>query len=438
MTNTQVNKSVTSAFFGVDVPSDDFLTNCIHCGYCLPHCPTYALTLREKSSPRGRIRLMKSVAEGEMAITRGFIDEMYYCLDCQACETACPAGVKYGALVEASRTQIERQNLLTRSEHLIKKLIMDWVFLSNRRIKFIARLLRFYQNSGIESFLRSTKLLRLISPKLARIQPLSPRISRRFTDETVAEILVPHGPRKHRVGFISGCLMNVMFADVNDDTIQVLLENGCEVVIPHGQECCGSLQAHNGLMDTARSLARKMIDIFDSYRLDAIVMNSAGCGAFMKEYGHVLSDDKEYAMRAARFAKKVMDLSEFLVGIGMKSPKRAINKRVAHHEACHLVHAQKVSEQPRQVLEAIPGLKLTNLDEATWCCGSAGIYNIIRYDDSMKLLDRKMENLRTTGADLVVMGNPGCLAQIKYGVQREEMNMEVVHLATLLRRAYGM
>jgi glycolate oxidase iron-sulfur subunit len=437
MMNTQVNKSVTSAFFGVDVPSDDFLTNCIHCGYCLPYCPTYALTLREKSSPRGRIRLMKSIAEGEMPITLGFIDEMYFCLDCQACETACPAGVKYGALVEASRTQIERQNLLTRRERFTKKLIMDWVFLSNRRIKFVARILRFYQNSGIESFLRSTKLLRLIFPKLAKIQPLSPRISRQFTDDTVAEILVPRGPRKHRVGFITGCLMNVMFADVNDDTIQVLLENDCEVIIPHGQECCGSLQAHNGLMDTARSLARKMIDLFDSYRLDAFVMNSAGCGAFMKEYGHVLSDDKEYAERAARFAKKVMDLSEFLVEIEMKRPRMAINKRVAHHEACHLVHTQKVSEQPKQVLEAIPGLELANLDEATWCCGSAGIYNIVRYEDSMRLLDRKMENLKSTSADMVVMGNPGCLAQINYGVQREKLNMEVVHLATLLRRAYG-
>jgi glycolate oxidase iron-sulfur subunit len=437
MTSNQQNIALASAFYGVDVPSDDFLTNCIHCGYCLPYCPTYALTLREKSSPRGRIRLMKSIAEGEMTITPGFIEEMYFCLDCQACETACPAGVKYGALVEASRAQIERQNLFTRRERFIKKLIMDWIFLSNRRIKFVARLLRFYQNAGIESFLRTTKLLQLISPKLAKIQPLSPRISRQFTDETVAEILVPHSPRKHRVGFITGCLMNVMFADVNGDTIQVLLENDCEVVIPHGQECCGSLQAHNGLMDTARSLARKMIDIFDSYRLDAIVMNSAGCGAFMKEYGHVLSDDKEYAQRAARFSKKVMDLSEFLVGIGMKCPTTAIEKRVAHHEACHLVHTQKVSDQPKQVLEAIPGVELTNLDEATWCCGSAGIYNIIRYDDSMKLLDRKMEHLKSTGADMVVMGNPGCLAQINYGVQREKLNMEVVHLATLLRRAYG-
>ena len=190
-------------------------------------------------------------------------------------------------------------------------------------------------------------------------------------------------------------------------------------------------------MDPARSLARKMVDAFDSYRLDAIVINSAGCSAFMKEYGHVLAADKEHAERAARLAKKVMDLSEFLVAIDFKRPAMEFKKRVAHHEACHLVHTQKVSQQPKQVLEAIPGIELAELNEATWCCGSAGIYNIIRYEDSMKLLERKMENLKSTKAEMVVMGNPGCLAQINHGVQKERLNIEVVHLATLLRRAYG-
>jgi glycolate oxidase iron-sulfur subunit len=380
---------------------------------------------------------MKSVAEGEMEITPGFIEEMYFCLDCQACETACPAGVKYGALVEASRTQIEQQHLLSWYERFLKSLFLKWVFISNRRIKVVARLLRFYQRSGIEAFIRATKLLHVVSPKLEKVEPLSPRISQQFSDDRFAEVVRPAATRKYRVGFVTGCLMNVMFADVNDDTIQVLLENGCEVVIPEGQDCCGSLHAHNGLMDTARTLARKMVDSFDSYRLDAIVMNSAGCSAFMKEYGHVLADDKEYAERAARLAKKVMDLSEFLVAINFKHPTREIKKRVAHHEACHLVHTQQVSEQPKEVLAAIPGLELAELNEATWCCGSAGIYNIIRYDDSMRLLDRKMENLKNTCADVVVMGNPGCLAQINYGVQKEKLNMEVVHLATLLRRAYG-
>jgi len=437
MSGVRENTSPASAFHGVDVPSFDFLSNCIHCGLCLPTCPTYALTLSEKSSPRGRIRLMKSIAEGEIEITPGFIEEMYFCLDCQACETACPAGVKYGALLEASRTQIEEQRLLSWPERLLKGFFLRWVFISNRRIKSVARLLRFYQISGIEAFIRATKVLRLLSPKLERVQPLSPRISRQFSDDTFGDIIPSRGPRKYRVGFITGCLMNVMYADVNDDTIQVLLENNCEVVIPHGQDCCGSLHAHNGLMDTARSLARKMVDSFDSYLFDAIVMNSAGCSAFMKEYGHVLSDDKEYAERAARLAKKVMDLSEFLVSIDFKRPTTEVRKRVTHHEACHLVHTQKVSQQPKQVLEAIPGLQLAELNEATWCCGSAGIYNIIRYEDSMKLLERKMENLKSTNAEMVVMGNPGCLAQINYGVQKEKLNIEVVHLATLLRRAYG-
>lgn len=431
------SREVHPVFRGVDIPNYDFLSNCIRCGLCLPHCPTYALTFREKSSPRGRIRLMKSIAEGEMEITPGFIDEMYFCLDCQACETACPAGVKYGALVEASRAQIEEHRLLSRRERFLKWLFLEWVFRSDKRLKFVARLLRLYQSSGLESLLGRSALMSFIAPKLARIQALAPRISRRFSDEYLPEIITPSSKRKYRVGFLTGCLMNVMYADVNDDTVQVLLRNECEVVIPRGQICCGSLHAHNGLMSTARVLARQMVETFESYRLDAIVTNSAGCGAFMKQYSHVLAEDEEYRERANRIAQKTKDISEFLLDINFVPPEKEIKKRVTYHEACHLVHTQKVSQQPRQILRSIPGIEITELNEATWCCGSAGIYNILRYEDSMKLLQRKIENLKQTGAELVIMGNPGCLAQIDYGVRKENLRMEVLHLATLLRRAYG-
>jgi glycolate oxidase iron-sulfur subunit len=428
---------LASAFRGVDVPSYDFLSNCIHCGLCLPHCPTYALTLRETSSPRGRIRLMKSVAEGELEITRGFIEEMYFCLDCQACETACPAGVKYGALVEASRAQIEEQKLLTWHERFWKALILRWIFLSNRRLKFFARLLRLYQASGLEKLLEATKFLHMTAPKMEKLQPLSPRISRQFSDDVLPEIVAPLSSRRYRVGFLTGCLMNIMYADVNVDTVQVLRQNECEVIIPHGQVCCGSLHAHNGMMRTARLLARQMIELFESYKLDAIVMNSAGCGAFMKEYGHLLSDEEEYADRARRLSTKVKDLTEFLLSIEFVRPRREIRRRVAYHEACHLVHSQKITDQPKQLLALIPGLEVAPLNEATWCCGSAGIYNIVRYEDSMKLLKRKLENIKETHAEAVVMENPGCLAQIDYGVKKEKLSIEVLHLATLLRQAYA-
>ncbi len=437
MSNFQGNTSVVSAFKGADVPSYDFLSNCIHCGLCLPHCPTYALTFREKSSPRGRIRLMKSVAEGEMEITPGFIEEMYFCLDCQACETACPAGVKYGALVEASRGQIEQQKLLNWRQRFWKGVILNWVFLSLSRLKFLARILRLYQSSGIETFVQRTKLLRLLSPRMEKLQSMSPRVSTKFSDESLPESISPSGDRKYRVGLLTGCLMNVLYADVNDDTVQVLLKNHCEVIIPRGQSCCGSLHAHNGMKDTARKLARQLVETFESYRLDAIVMNSAGCGAFMKEYGHLLADEPRYAETARKIAQKVKDLSEFLVSIDFVPPRVEVKKRITYHEACHLVHTQKVSHQPKQILNMIPGVEVAELNEATWCCGSAGIYNIQRYDDSMKLLQRKVDNLRETGADTVIMGNPGCLAQIDFGVKEKNLNMEVLHLATFLRRAYA-
>jgi len=380
---------------------------------------------------------MKSVAEGEMEITPGFVEEMYFCLDCQACETACPAGVKYGSLVEASRAQIEEQNAMGTKNRILKSVFLAWLFSSEKRLKSTARLLRFYQSSGLGGLLRNTSVLDGLSPKLSRLQEVAPRISAKFSDEFLPEIVPAEGRRKYRVGFLTGCLMNVMYADVNDDTVRVLAKNNCEVVIPRGQICCGSLQAHNGMIKTARRLARKTIESFESYRLDSIVTNSAGCGAFMKEYGDLLVEDDEYSLRARKLSGKVKDFSEFLMAIDFVQPQVPIHKRVTYHEACHLVHSQKISDQPKQLLKMIPGLELVQLEEATWCCGSAGIYNIIRFEDSMKLLKRKMDNIEQTGAEIVALANPGCHGQIEYGAKKGELKVEVLHLATLLRRAYG-
>ena len=423
-------------FSGIDIPSGDVLTNCMHCGLCLPTCPTYSMTGREKSSPRGRIRLIKSVAEGKLEITQGFIDEMNFCLDCQACETACPAGVKYGSLVESARNQIRIAGKQSFGERILKKIFLQNIFTHKTLLKFTARILRVYQQYGIERLLKSTKVLRLFFPSLSRLQVLSPRISPKFFDDSFSEIIKPKGEIKYRVGLLSGCLMNVAFANINDDTVKVLLHHGCEVVIPKEQTCCGSIQGHYGDFDTARQLAKKNIDVFLKSKLDAIIMNSSGCGAYMKEYGLLFQNDPEYSEKANQLSFLVKDFSEFLYEIGLRQPKADFVHRVTYHDACHLIHTQKISLQPRELLRSIPGIQYIELHEASWCCGSAGLYNVVRYDDSMKILDRKMSNLQAANAEYIVANNHGCILQIEHGCRTNGMKGQVLHIASLLRAVY--
>ena len=446
--------SSVSAFHGVDIPDYEVITNCMHCGLCLPTCPTYALTGLEKSSPRGRIRLIKAVADGELPITENFITEMNFCLDCQACETACPAGVKYGSLVEAARGQMFAGGHEGFAVGLIKKSMLEWMFIKQSRLKVLARLMRLYEQSGLRWFLQKSKILKMISRKLDAVQPLSPQISTEFSSDILAETIRPLGTPRYRVGFLTGCIMDVAFADVNVDTVNLLLHHDCEVVIPRGQACCGSLQAHNGSLDAAREMAKHNIGLFDRDDLDFIVLNSAGCGAYMKEYGHVFQDDEEWSERARRVATKSRDITEFLAETGylpakhgqpvLKLKKESAvkhsadflkGKSVSYHDACHLVHTQKISRQPRDLIRSIPGIDYVELPESTWCCGSAGIYNVVHYDDAMKLLDRKTENIEKVHPDILVTGNPGCMLQIQHGLRQKGMNVELMHTATFLWRA---
>lgn len=430
------NNDTASGFAGIDIPSDDIITNCMHCGLCLPTCPTYSITGREKSSPRGRIRLIKSVAERKLDITDAFVEEMNFCLDCQACETACPAGVQYGSLVESARNQIRKAGKESTGARILKKIFLKNIIANKKYLRFVARLLWIYQNSGIEYLVKNSRVLRHVTPRLSKIQHLSPRIDRHFFSDGRPEVLHPDGKTRFKVGFLTGCLMDVSFASVNDDTVKVLLHHGCEVILPKSQECCGSLQAHNGDFDVARELAKKNIDIFIRYELDAIVMNSAGCGAMMKEYGHYFKDDPQYREKAELISSKIKDISEFLYEIGLRKPEADFKHRVTYHDACHLIHSQKISRQPRELIKAIPGIDYVELNEASWCCGSAGIYNVVHYDDSMKILDRKMQNIDITQAEYVVANNPGCLLQIEHGCRERTMRNRIVHLATLLRMVY--
>lgn len=418
------------------LPDDDILQQCMHCGMCLATCPTYDLTKLERSSPRGRIRMIRSVARGEMELSPLFAEEMNFCLDCQACETACPAGVKYGQMVEAARVVVDEVGYGSKLALSVKRFALRKIVASRNGLKFASRLLWIYQKSGLQKLIRATGILKLFSKNLAEIETLSPVIADKFSDKQIKELEMPNGEVKFKTAFHFGCLMNTMFADINIDTIDVLKECGCQIVTPQDQVCCGSLMGHNGDMDFALNLARKNIDAFEKHDYDFLISNSAGCGAFMKDYDHLLKDDPVYAGKAKKFSSKVKDITEFLAE---QKPefnfKTDIDSElVTYHDACHLAHAQKITLQPREVIKSLPGVNYTELEEASWCCGSAGIYNVVRYDDAIKQLERKMKNIKNTNAKVVLTGNPGCMGQIKHGTQKFNVDVEVLHPVTLIKR----
>lgn len=415
---------------------DTVLNNCIHCGMCLPVCPTYNMNFQEQSSPRGRIRLMRSLYEGNLELSDTFVDEMYFCLDCQACQTACPAGVQYGTLVEDARKVIAEQKREPRALRFMKNIILHGILSTPARTKFAAKILRLYQRSGVQEAVDKSEILGLFSKKLQAKHTMLPVVAKDFFDESVSEIIPAIGSRRGRVALLSGCIMNVTLSNIHHDVVHVLVNNGFEVVIPKLQVCCGALHAHYGEVESAKALAKKNIDVFEKFELDALIVDSAGCSAFLKEYGHVLTDDEAYSTKAAALALKTKDVTEFLAEVGFIIPQQGVNKRVTYHEACHLVHTQKISQQPRQIIKSIPELEIVELPEATWCCGSAGMYNAVRFDDSMTLLERKMKNLQSTNADIVLTANPGCHLQLLYGIKKFGLKTEVMHPVSLLRASY--
>ncbi len=442
----------------------DLMRQCIHCGFCLPTCPTYAVLGVEMDSPRGRIYQMQAVAEGRIAITPDFVEHMYCCLGCRACETACPSGVQFGKLIEAAREQIqleverrpewlaygnglsvhrESASLEPLSARLLRRLFFDLMLPSRLVTTLFFAALKLYQRSGQQAVVHRTGLLDLLNSlptpfrgQLKTPEALMASARGELFPPALPEITPALGPRRYRVGFISGCIMDQTFRDINEATIRVLTANGCEVITPPQQQCCGALHVHAGETRRGRELARHNIDVFDAYHCDAIIINSAGCGSNLKEYGHLLADDPLYAERAAAFSARVKDISEFLMGIDLNQKMGAVPRTVAYHDACHLLHGQKIKQQPRQLLKSIPGLRLVELKEADWCCGSAGIYNITNQELARKLLERKMNNIAATGAEAIAAGNPGCMMQIALGIRERGLKMEVVHPVELLDQAY--
>jgi glycolate oxidase iron-sulfur subunit len=418
------------------------IQQCIHCGFCLPTCPTYDETLQERNSPRGRIALMRAIADGRMDATKTFADEMYFCLGCLACKTACPSGVDYTQLFETARATAEQSGTLksTRRDR-VRGLLLKGLFTRPRLLRALGRALYLFQATGLQALVRRFKLTEFLPGKLRQLEPQAPAIQPRFSHQLIRPIERPTDNHvKYRVGVLTGCVQDLIFSDINRDTVDALLANGCEVHTPPLQACCGSLHGHNGEPELARGLARRNLDTFDLGKLDAIITNAAGCGSHLKNYAVLLADDPIYRERAAEWSRKCKDINEFLVGIGFRAPKVAPAglplDKLTYHEACHLCHGQKITAQPRKILKSIPGLKLTELTESTWCCGSAGIYNIVQPEMSQKLITRKLKHIDATKATVVVTSNPGCHLQLFNGAKLQKRNFQVRHPVSLLAAAY--
>lgn len=412
---------------------------CMHCGLCLPTCPTYDATKLERHSPRGRISLMRAIADGRLDPTRTFAEEMYFCLGCLACMTACPAGVNYAELFEHARAEAEKSRVLSSPRrNVIRRFTVGWLFMKRSRLHWLGRLMRWYQQWGLQTLVRRSGVLKLLPQRLRELEAMTPVIQPRFSAQLIPPVTPAVGQRKYRVAMLTGCAQDLIFSDINRDTVEVLARNGCEVVTPPEQECCGSLHGHNGELDLARQLARRAIRQFPPREFDAIISNAGGCGSHLKHYGALLEHDPEFAEEARIWDTKLKDVHEWLVQIGVQPPARRNGpaQTVTYHESCHLCHGQKVTSQPRQLLRAIPGLTLVELPESSWCCGSAGIYNIIQPEMANALLDRKLTHIRSTGAQIVATGNPGCLLQVVNGARQKQMPLRVVHPVTLLAEAY--
>ena len=413
------------------------LQQCMHCGMCLPTCPTYDLTKNEMHSPRGRISLMRAIADGQLSPGRAFGEEMSYCLGCLACETACPAGVDYTHLFETARADAERAGVLDHPfRRAVRWITLGFLFTHPRGLRGLGRLLWFTQASGLQRLIRWLGLPRWLPKNWRDLERMTPVIRAKFSHQLIGPVEIPHEKPRYRVGLLTGCVQDLVFSDINRDTADVLLANGCEVVTPPVQPCCGSLHAHNGDPQRAAEMARRMIDLFDPASFDAIITNAAGCGSHLKHYGRLLQSDPAYAHRAGLWDQKVKDIHEWLVEIGFRPPRGAIREKVTYHEACHLCHGQKITRPPREILRSIPGLELVELPESTWCCGSAGIYNITQPETAAALGKRKVGQILSTGAEQVATSNPGCHLQISSGLQTEKSGIRVVQPVSLLARAY--
>lgn len=414
--------------------------SCVQCGYCLPVCPTYATMGKETHSPRGRINLVKMVGEGKIKDVSVLEEPLDLCLGCRACETACPTGVEYGSILEAARAALVRRKKFSAPVRLLRKTMFKKVFPSSRMMKLTGNALWLYQKSGIQKVVQSSGIMKKLPYHLGDFEAIAPpAVSPAERKQTPARVGAK-GEKKYTVAFFTGCIMDAMFQRINRLSVLLLAEAGCDVIVVPNQTCCGALHAHSGEMEEAKHLAKQNIIAFEKANADFIVNNAGGCGAMLYEYGHLLADDKEWADRAAAFSTKSRDISQVLVACGgMPDLQPRSGERVTYQRSCHMTNVQKVVREPLELLTNVPGIEFVEMEEANMCCGSAGIYNIVHYDESMGILDEKMEHTKATGASTVITTNPGCLLQMKLGIQRENLSDSVraMHLIEYLAEAAG-
>jgi glycolate oxidase iron-sulfur subunit len=422
-----------SGFSAIDKPEYEDYSRCVHCGLCANNCPTYRLWGQEADSPRGRIRQMALVDQGRLEIGDAFVTHIDRCLNCRNCETVCPSGVEYGKILELARAQIEQKYKRPLASRVARNFVYRKLLPYPGRIALVARALKFYQRSGLAALARGTGILKLLG--LQNQEKLLPPIDSEFSFSDLGKTFPAIGARRARVAFFAGCVAQVTFSELNRATIRVLQANGCEVVVPAAQVCCGALAAHAGVRDVARDLAQKNFAAFDPGDFDAIINNASGCGSTLKEYPLLFPTDPAQEARAKKFSAKVRDINEFLAELGLVSPLRPIAARVTYQDSCHLAHGQKIISAPRELIRAIPGVEFVEMPLSDQCCGSAGVYNVTENQTSLELLDRKMETAKQTRAQLIVTANPGCILQLRAGAAIHGTGQEVLHVVQLLDRS---
>ncbi|AFY46662.1 Fe-S oxidoreductase [Nostoc sp. PCC 7524] len=415
-------------------PDPKLIDSCVHCGFCLSTCPSYRVIGKEMDSPRGRIYLMDAINEGEIALNTATVQHFDSCLGCLACVSTCPSGVQYDKLISATRHQVERNYPRSLSDKLIRQLIFS-LFPNPDILRILLIPLFVYQKLGFPKLVRATGLLKKISPRLAAMESILPEITIKTFQDNLPTVIPAQGKKRYRVGVILGCVQRLFFSPVNEATVRVLTANGCEVVIPKSQGCCAALPEHQGQTEQAKALARQMIDSFADTDIDYVIINAAGCGHTLKEYGHILADDSAYREKAQDFAAKVKDAQEFLANVGLTAKLSPLTDKpvnLVYQDACHLLHGQKISVQPRQLLRQIPGVSLKEPLDAALCCGSAGVYNMLQPEVAEELGKQKVQNLLNTGAELIASANPGCSLQITKHLQLQGKEISVMHPMELL------
>lgn len=416
-----------------DRPTWELYSVCVHCGLCLNACPTYRVLGTEMDSPRGRIYQVLQVDAGRLPISDSFVTHIDRCLDCRGCESACPSGVQYGRIVERARAMIQTSYKRGWFEDRVRDYFFSTVLPDFRKLARWARLVRFYQRSPIAKVLRVSGLLKLLG--VEQLEALAPKIDDSFYFEKFGQVFPAQAEQRGRVALLAGCISSVAFSELNAATVRVLQRNGVEVHVPASQGCCGALHAHAGFREQARELARNNIRVMLDARFDAIVTNAAGCGSTMKEYSDLLEHDPEFRERAQQFEKKVKDVTEYLSELGARAPARRLAKRVTYQDPCHLAHGQRVRQAPRELLRAL-GAELAEMPHSDICCGSAGIYNVVQNELSMKILEQKMNDVAAVSPEVIATANVGCMLQLRAGVKQKGMNTEVKHVIELLDEAY--